>query len=59
MNNADGESFFNEDDGMRNFTHAKFDRAVLGQSCENAFKVWDANGVWWHPKEVFADNVLR
>ncbi|KAL9050500.1 MAG: hypothetical protein Q9162_006607 [Coniocarpon cinnabarinum] len=59
MFNADGDRFVDEGVDMRNFTYAKFGRAILQQPNGIAFQVWDADGAKWLRKEEYADDVVE
>lgn len=59
MFNADGLRFVDEGLDMRNYTYAKFGRAILGQPNGYAFQVWDADGASWLRKEEYADDVVE
>jgi precorrin 3B synthase CobZ len=58
MFNADGVRFVDEGEDMRNFTYAKFGRAILGQPDGVAFQVWDADGTSWLREEEYAADVV-
>lgn len=59
MFNADGLRFVDEGEDMRNYTYAKFGRAILQQPNGVAFQVWDADGASWLRKEEYADDVVE
>ena len=59
MFNADGDRFVDEGVDMRNFTYAKFGKAILLQPNGIAFQVWDADGAKWLRKEEYADGVVE
>ena len=59
MFNAEGERFVDEGIDMRNFTYAKFGKAILAQPNGIAFQVWDADGVKWLRKEEYAEDVVE
>ena len=59
MFNADGERFVDEGVDMRNFTYAKFGKAILQQPNGIAFQVWDADGAKWLRKEEYAEDVVE
>lgn len=58
MFNADGDRFVDEGVDMRNFTYAKFGKAILAQPNGIAFQVWDADGASWLRKEEYDDAVV-
>jgi succinate dehydrogenase/fumarate reductase flavoprotein subunit len=58
MFNADGARFVDEGVDMRNFTYAKFGRAILQQRNGIAFQVWDADAAKWLRDEEYADDVV-
>lgn len=59
MFNADGLRFVDEGEDMRNFTYAKFGRAILQQPEGIAFQIWDAEGAKWLRKEEYAEDVTK
>ena len=59
MFNTKGLRFVDEGEDMRNFTYAKFGRAILQQPDGVAFQVWDADGVSWLRKEEYAEEVVE
>lgn len=59
MFNADGDRFVDEGVDMRNFTYAKFGKAILQQPNGIAFQVWDADGAKWLREEEYADDVVE
>ena len=59
MFNADGDRFVDEGVDMRNFTYAKFGKAILQQPNGIAFQLWDADGAKWLRKEEYADDVVE
>ncbi|KAF2399548.1 fumarate reductase flavo protein subunit [Trichodelitschia bisporula] len=59
MVNAEGKRFVDEGEDMRNYTYAKFGRAVLGQAGGVAWQVWDAEGAGWLRKEEYAPDVVE
>ncbi|KAF2095608.1 FAD/NAD(P)-binding domain-containing protein [Rhizodiscina lignyota] len=59
MFNTDGDRFVDEGQDMRNYTYAKFGRAILQQPDGVAFQVWDADGAKWLRKEEYADDVVE
>ncbi|ETN39317.1 precorrin 3B synthase CobZ [Cyphellophora europaea CBS 101466] len=59
MINTDGDRFVDEGLDMRNYTYAKFGRAILQQPNGLAFQVWDATGTGWLRKEEYAPDVVE
>ena len=59
MINARGHRFVDEGEDFRNYTYAKFGRAILEQPGGYAFQVWDSRVVRWLREEEYGDNVVR
>ncbi|KAF1813396.1 FAD/NAD(P)-binding domain-containing protein [Eremomyces bilateralis CBS 781.70] len=59
MVNVEGERFVDEGEDMRNFTYAKFGRAVLGQPEGVAWQVWDREGAGWLREEEYGEGVVE
>ena len=59
MFNCDGDRFVDEGQDMRNYTYAKFGRAILQQPDGVAFQVWDVDSASWLRKEEYADDVVE
>lgn len=60
MINVDGKRFVDEGVDLRNFTYAKFGRAILQQPDQAAFQVWDAQATsWLRPEEYREERVER
>jgi precorrin 3B synthase CobZ len=59
MFNAEGRRFVDEGEDMRNYTYAKFGRAILQQPDGLAFQVWDADGANWLRNEEYAPEVVE
>lgn len=59
MFNSEGRRFVDEGVDMRNYTYAKFGRAILQQPESIAFQVWDADGAGWLRSEEYADDVVE
>lgn len=57
--NIGGERFFDEGADLRNYTYAKFGRAILGQPNGVAFQVWDQNGTKWLRSEEYRDEIVE
>ncbi|KAG8165553.1 hypothetical protein KVR01_004105 [Diaporthe batatas] len=56
--NRAGERFFDEGSDIRNYTYAKFGRAILAQPGGVAFQVWDSQGIPWLRSEEYRDEVV-
>ncbi|RDX50218.1 FAD/NAD(P)-binding domain-containing protein [Lentinus brumalis] len=59
MLNAEGERFVDEGEDFRNYTYAKFGRAIISQPGGFAFQVWDSTTIPWLRKEEYADDVVE
>jgi precorrin 3B synthase CobZ len=59
MFNVEGRRFVDEGEDMRNYTYAKFGRAILRQPGEVAFQIWDAEGMSWLREEEYAADVVE
>lgn len=59
MVNARGQRFVDEGEDFRNYTYAKFGRAILHQPGGCAFQVWDSEVVGWLRKEEYDDDVVE
>ena len=59
MLNACGARFVDEGEDFRNYTYAKFGRAILAQPGGFAFQLWDAAAAVWLRKEEYADDVVE
>jgi succinate dehydrogenase/fumarate reductase flavoprotein subunit len=59
MLNALGKRFVDEGEDFRNYTYAKFGRAILHQPGGFAFQVWDSRAMKWLREEEYGDNVVR
>lgn len=57
--NRTGERFFDEGSDIRNYTYAKFGKAILAQPDGVAFQVWDSQGIPWLRSEEYRDEVVR
>ncbi|KAI8712085.1 FAD-binding-2 domain-containing protein [Fusarium sp. LHS14.1] len=55
MLNVDGQRFVDEGVDMRNYTYAKFGRAILKQPEQLAFQVWDAQTTPWLRSEEYRE----
>jgi precorrin 3B synthase CobZ len=59
MVNAEGRRFVDEGEDMRNYTYAKFGRAILSQPASVAFQVWDSKSSAWLRNEEYAPDVVE
>lgn len=59
MLNSQGQRFVDEGEDFRNYTYAKFGRAIIHQPGGVAFQVWDSRVVNWLRKEEYADDIVR
>ena len=59
MLNARGQRFVDEGEDFRNYTYAKFGRAILAQPGGIAFQVWDSQVAPLLRKEEYADDVVE
>lgn len=59
MINTDGRRFVDEGVDLRNYTYAKFGRAILEQPDGIAFQIWDKNGAQWLRVEEYRDEIVR
>jgi succinate dehydrogenase/fumarate reductase flavoprotein subunit len=57
--NIKGERFFDEGSDLRNYTYAKFGRAILAQPQSVAFQVWDSKGMPWLRSEEYRDEIVE
>lgn len=57
--NRAGERFFDEGSDIRNYTYAKFGKAILAQPGGVAFQMWDSQGIPWLRSEEYRDEVVR
>jgi succinate dehydrogenase/fumarate reductase flavoprotein subunit len=57
--NIKGERFFDEGADLRNYTYAKFGRAILAQPQSVAFQVWDSKGIPWLRDEEYRDEIVE
>ncbi|KAM5344268.1 hypothetical protein ACJ41O_012805 [Fusarium nematophilum] len=55
MLNVDGHRFVDEGIDMRNYTYAKFGRAILQQPDQLAFQVWDSQATPWLRSEEYRE----
>lgn len=58
MLNTDGKRFVDEGIDLRNYTYAKFGRAILEQPNGIAFQVWDKEGQKWLREEEYRDEIV-
>lgn len=53
MFNIHGQRFVDEGIDLRNYTYAKFGRAILAQPSQTAFQVWDSRTISWLREEEY------
>lgn len=58
MLNVEGKRFVDEGVDLRNYTYAKFGRAILEQPKGVAFQVWDNDGQGWLRDEEYRDEIV-
>ncbi|KAG6850061.1 hypothetical protein H0H93_001611 [Arthromyces matolae] len=59
MINSDGVRFVDEGEDYRNYTYAKFGRAILEQPGGFAFQIWDSRVIASLRKEEYGDGVVE
>ncbi|KAG7088567.1 hypothetical protein E1B28_012547 [Marasmius oreades] len=59
MVNLNGERFVDEGEDFRNYTYAKFGRAILSQPEGIAFQIWDSKVLGSLRKEEYGDGVTE
>ncbi|KAK4561834.1 hypothetical protein LTR86_004514 [Recurvomyces mirabilis] len=59
MLNAEGKRFVDEGIDLRNYTYAKFGRAILEQPQGIAFQIWDKDGQQWLREEEYRDEIVH
>ena len=59
MVNMDGERFVDEGEDYRNYTYAKFGRAILFQPGSCALQVWDSQTIGKLRREEYGDGVVE
>jgi hypothetical protein len=57
--NIRGDRFFDEGSDLRNYTYAKFGKAILQQPKGLAFQIWDKKGIPWLRSEEYRDEVVE
>lgn len=57
--NIQGERFFDEGGDLRNYTYAKFGRAILEQPQSVAFQTWDQKGLPWLRSEEYREEIVE
>lgn len=57
--NREGRRFFDEGSDIRNYTYAKFGRAILAQPGGVAFQIWDSQGIPWLRGEEYRDEIVK
>jgi hypothetical protein len=50
--------FFDEGSDIRNYTYAKFGRAILAQPKGTAFQIWDSKGIPWLREEEYRNEIV-
>ncbi|KAL0960938.1 hypothetical protein HGRIS_005943 [Hohenbuehelia grisea] len=58
MVNSRGARFVDEGEDFRNYTYAKFGRAILGQPGGFAFQIWDSKVTGYLRNEEYGDEVV-
>lgn len=59
MVNANGVRFVDEGEDYRNYTYAKFGRAILSQPGGYAFQIWDSRVIASLREEEYGDNIVE
>lgn len=59
MLNVEGDRFVDEGIDLRNYTYAKFGRAILGQPDHVAFQVWDSRMIPWLREEEYREERVQ
>jgi precorrin 3B synthase CobZ len=59
MVNSHGQRFVDEGIDLRNYTYAKFGRAILEQPQGIAWQIWDSEGTKWLRDEEYRDEIVR
>ncbi|KAF3484037.1 fumarate reductase flavoprotein subunit [Arthroderma uncinatum] len=59
MINSQGKRFVDEGIDMRNFTYAKFGKAILAQPGHIAFQVWDQQTIPWLREEEYRSGIVE
>ncbi|KAL1954812.1 hypothetical protein VTO42DRAFT_542 [Malbranchea cinnamomea] len=59
MLNANGEWFVDEGVDMRNYTYARFGKAILEQPDNIAFQVWDQQTIPWLRSEEYRPEIVQ
>lgn len=57
--NNQGKRFFDEGQDIRNYTYAKFGRAILAQPQGVAFQIWDSRGIPWLRSEEYRPEIVE
>ncbi len=57
--NVHGKRFLDEGSDMRNYTYAKFGKAILAQPNGRAFQIWDSKGMPWLRSEEYRDEIVE
>ncbi|KAF8895435.1 FAD binding domain-containing protein [Infundibulicybe gibba] len=59
MVNSKGDRFVDEGEDFRNYTYAKFGRAILAQAGGFAFQIWDSKVIGHLRKEEYGDGIVE
>lgn len=59
MLQAEGKRFVDEGVDLRNYTYARFGRAILEQPDGIAWQIWDRAGQEWLRQEEYRDGIVR
>jgi precorrin 3B synthase CobZ len=59
MLNSEGERFVDEGVDLRNYTYAKFGRAILAQPDHIAFQLWDSRTIPWLRTEEYREERVQ
>lgn len=59
MLNSEGERFVDEGIDLRNYTYAKFGRAILAQPDHIAFQIWDSRMIPWLRQEEYREERVQ
>ncbi|KAK5686867.1 hypothetical protein LTR17_026776 [Elasticomyces elasticus] len=59
MLNSEGNRFVDEGIDLRNYTYAKFGRAILEQPGGIAFQIWDKDGQGWLRDEEYREEIVK
>ncbi|WEW58852.1 hypothetical protein PRK78_004320 [Emydomyces testavorans] len=59
MINSEGERFVDEGMDLRNYTYAKFGKAILAQPDHIAFQIWDQQAIPWLRPEEYRPEIVE